>query len=287
MQPLQPFPTTPPRHMTEVFKCPVHRVHPPPQDVHDGYVRIYVGDGFAAQDVSQLDDYLVRGVLNVAYDLDDRPRTDLVTNVALLPPVPGTAPAAGVPVETVAMRPMRPDPDRPAPVPDPDSQPLAHYRQQFAKVGLIDGTANPAGMMGLLAAVYMAEQLFAFPDAGVPCPPLVNRFDRGNLLIHCWSGLSRSVTVAALYIWYRFGVQMNDPEIRKPGRSDQESFAALYDGVKAARGNDTRPAESICCLEGAAPPWLTPAPPTFGMQAAARQLIDTYASLFPLEPRTR
>ena len=78
---------------------------------------------------------------------------------------------------------------------------------QLAKVGLIDGYGNNTSTM--VAALYMADQLFTFPPH-TPQPKLENNyvpFNRGNLLIHCWDGGSRSITIAALYLYYKFGVQ--------------------------------------------------------------------------------
>jgi len=242
-------------HMTEVYSAPASSTfggRPFPA----GRVQIYVGDGFAAQDVATLEACLVRRVLNVAYDLDDRPQNDLMLQ-------------------------LNADPHRPSPQPASNDQPLARYAQQFAKVGLIDGTHNPAGIMALLSAVYVAEQLLWFPETDVPCPPLVNPSPPGNLLIHCWNGGSRSVTVAALFLWYKFGVQLGDPSIRVAGRSDEENFDALYNCVKAKRGGVTGTHPDGCEASGE-PAWFTPTPPTLGMQKGAHDLVRTYSEVFPL-----
>ncbi len=128
---------------------------------------------------------------------------------------------------------LLPDPYRPSPPPQSRYN-IQRYQQQFAKVGLIDGYGNIPNHMAVIAAVYMADQLMTFPYGGeAVCPPLRNVYTRGNLLIHCWSGGSRSVTVAALYIWYKFGVQLQDPSLK--------SFSEVYDTVKSLRGDLIQP----------------------------------------------
>ncbi len=250
--------------MVEVYSPPAD-LFPPPSGFPEARVRIFVGNGHAAQDLTALEAAYVWGVLNVAYDLDDHPQA---------------APSLR----------LNPDPHRPPPQPRPGSgrEPKRHP-VQLAKVGLIDGTGNPAGIMALMAAVYMAEQLFCFPtNLEAACPALVNPAPRGNLLIHCWSGGSRSVTVASLYIWYKFGVQSNDPAINVAGNSDAANFLAVYDRVKCLRGHDPTPTTGpVTCQTGDVPSWLTPAPPTWGMQQGAMALVTAYSALFPTPvPRT-
>jgi hypothetical protein len=259
MMTTQPQAAAAPAADMEVVYSPPADLFPPPGGFPQTQVSIYVGNGYAAGDLTALDAAYVRGVLNVAYDLDDQPH--------LQPTLPLNA-----------------DPHRPPPQPRPGSgRELKRYPVQLAKVGLIDGTGNPAGIMALMAAVYTAEQLFCFPgEASAACPPLVNLAPRGNLLIHCWSGGSRSVTVAALYIWYKFGVQLNDPAINVAGRSDAENFLAVYNHVKAVRGDATgTPTGPVKCQTGDAPSWVTPPPPTYGMQQGAMELVSTYSALFP------
>merc|ERR1711916_61549 len=69
---------------------------------------------------------------------------------------------------------------------------------QYAKVGLVDGDGNPPGS---LAAAVLALSTFLNPREGLDdkdkttFPQPVNA-----VLLHCHSGQSRSVTVAALYL---------------------------------------------------------------------------------------
>lgn len=239
---------TSPANMNAVYSPPAG-LFPPPANFPDPQVTIFVGDGYSAAKAPQLEQFNILGVLNVAYDLDDQPLDDEYPQG------------------------LAPDPFRPAPVPvSAAAAPLQRYRQQFAKVGLIDGYGNLAQNMSILAAVYMADQLFTFPP-GKPCPALVNQYERGNLLIHCWSGRSRSVTVAALYIWYKFGVQLGDPKLT--------SFAQVYDQVKTARGDSTSPVSPGAACVPKDPTGLTETPPTCGMQQAALEITSTYKALFP------
>lgn len=238
-----------PQNMNLVYTAPPDKF-PPPLGFKADAVKIYVGDGFSAVNVPQLNAYELWGVLNVAYDLDDQPQGDAYSH------------------------PLLEDPHRPAPSELGQVQELSRYQQQFAKVGLIDGYGNIPNEMSVLAAVYMAEQLFTFdPDAPDVCPPLVNRYQRGNLLIHCWSGKSRSVTVAALYIWYKFGVQLNDTSLT--------SFADVYNMVKTKRGDTTEPIQAGHICTPVDTDGMTEPPPTCGMQTAALHIVDKYATLFP------
>ncbi len=63
------------------------------------------------------------------------------------------------------------------------------------KLGLIDGPGNPATM--LLAGYYMMSGAMRqeFPDK-----PSYPRRERGNILVHCRGGRSRSVALVALYL---------------------------------------------------------------------------------------
>ncbi|MFY9223514.1 MAG: hypothetical protein WAQ98_12645 [Blastocatellia bacterium] len=119
---------------------------------------------------------------------------------------------------------------------------------QYAKVGMIDGL-NPNTRDVLLAAVLMVEQLAAFP-------PDQHGFPRGaNLLIHCEAGHSRSVTVAALYIWYKYC---------SGGKHHKHfpDFTHVYNMVEQARG-DHKPSQ--------------------GMQDGAMALVKSFSQLFPLK----
>ncbi len=201
--------------------------------------QIYVGDENSAILGDQLEKLGVAGVLNVAYDLDDKPTFS---------------------------------------EPQPPPKWRFSTQVQYAKVGLIDGTHNPTGIMGLAAAVYMADQLWCFPKKDVPCPPLLNVYPTdGNLLIHCYSGKSRSVTVAALFIWYKWGATGMDPNLT--------SFQATYAMVKEARGDSTQPwtpAYGPCDPPSKGRSDYTETPPTVGMQETALELSQTYSQLFPI-----
>jgi hypothetical protein len=105
---------------------------------------VYVGSGWAANDGTQLINCGITGVLNTSYDCDDHP---------IFPNPP----------QELAEDPHRPGPE-PEAVSDEYAPTYFSGQVQFAKVGLIDGTKNPTGMMGLAAAVYMADQLWCFPE---------------------------------------------------------------------------------------------------------------------------
>ena len=242
-------------HMTSVYTVP-SELFPPPADFHGEELQIFVGDGYAAADVEGLKSARIRGVLNVAYDLDDQPADD------------------------EHRQHLAPDPHRPAPPEDASGTVLQRYEQQFAKVGLIDGYGNVENDLTVIAAVLMAEQLFTFADTGTtPDPPLVNKYKRGNLLIHCWSGRSRSVTVAALYIWFKFGVELGDQTLI--------SFADTYEQEKSLRGDSTSLVGAGAADHPDVSSNMTGPPPTYGMQAAASGIVDSYSAIFPtLKPAT-
>ncbi len=105
-----------PQHMTSVYTAPSN-LFPPPPNFPNNQVEIFVGDGYSAAMVDQLEQFNVEGILNVAYDLDDQPSDDEHSQELAL------------------------DPNRPSPDPPPASYgdiKLQRYKQQFAKVGLID-----------------------------------------------------------------------------------------------------------------------------------------------------
>ena len=74
-----------------------------------------------------------------------------------------------------------------------------HLNMQYNKVGLVDGTGNQPGM---LISAMLALHQFLTPrsleekDQGTYLQPVQ------NVLVHCHSGHSRSVTIAALYLYY-------------------------------------------------------------------------------------
>ena len=127
------------------------------------------------------------------------------------------------------------------------------YPTQLSKVGLIDGPEN--NLMTLLAAMYMADQLLDFlPEDKQIEDGMVNIYPHGNLLIHCHDGGSRSVTVAALYIYYKFYTNQS-----------LYSFEDIY--------------YQIICYRWSA--GAANGHPTEGICQTAIQLLDTYSEIFP------
>jgi hypothetical protein len=88
-------------------------------------------------------------------------------------------------------------------------------------VGLVDGEGNE--MSSLASAVYLLDQLLT--------PRILEKKDNTtfppvhNVLVHCHEGLSRSVTVTALYLYYRYS---NLPPFR--------TFTDSLEFVKERRG---------------------------------------------------
>lgn len=112
----------------------------------------------------------INGVLNVAFDVDD---TVFSAPTPPPPPPPPNLPAVPAVASTACI--------------------------QFAKVGLVDtgpfpGFSQPNQAQTLVAAVYMLDQLKT--RAGTAC----------NVLVHCASGGSRSVAVAALWMAQRLPI---------------------------------------------------------------------------------
>jgi hypothetical protein len=214
--------------MNSVYTAP-SALFPPPPNFPDANVQIYVGSWQSAVDESAITNNSIEGILNVAYDVDDQPGT---SSRRL------TVPDAGHPWQAAHTHPAA------------TGQTASRYAQQYAKVGLIDGAGNAVATM--LAAVYMADQLFSFPPESVTDPL---NYSRGNLLIHCYAGQSRSVTVAALYIYYKFGLYLGDSSV--------SNFQTTYSMVQAARNDNDPP------------------PPTVGMQSMAETILASYTALFP------
>ena len=63
------------------------------------------------------------------------------------------------------------------------------------KVGLIDGSGNPIDM--LLGAYFILESAL---DQTLPVRPSYPNRQRGNVLVHCRGGRSRSVALVALFL---------------------------------------------------------------------------------------
>jgi hypothetical protein len=73
--------------------------------------------------------------------------------------------------------------------------PYGHGFIRYYKLGIIDGSGNPAPM--LLAGYYQLCGLLAqaFPER-----PSYPRKEKGNVLVLCRGGRSRSVIIASLYL---------------------------------------------------------------------------------------
>ena len=185
----------------------------PKHAVPDGLGVQYIFVGSYNLSLGNLDNNDIAGVLNVAYDVNDD--DDLQVQ-------DGTF----------------------------DGKPL--FKRQLSKVGLVDGPEND--MMTAVAALYMADQLLNFPtpqsqtDQG-----MVNIIANGNLLIHCHDGGSRSVTITALYIYYKFyaGSSTNFEEVYRD--------IICYRWDKASNHH-----------------------PTVGICNTAFQVLNTFEQLFPI-----
>lgn len=141
-----------------------HRLNLIAEDVGDHGAHLFVGDRYAASDVELLAEHGITAVLNCAYDLD-------VNYVA------EHAGGTIVGEETVS---------------------YGHAPLRVAKVGLIDGPGNPPAL--LEAACHMLEGML---HQALPGGPHYPEHERGNILVHCQAGMSRSVTVTALYLHHR------------------------------------------------------------------------------------
>lgn len=123
---------------------------------------IFVGDQYAASALPALLALNITGILNVAWDLDIRYEAGDYVG---------------------------------------DSSSFnERLEMEFAKVGLIDGKGNRFSTIA--AAVLFLHQMRTQNITGMlpkdqnTFPPIL------NILVHCHSGQSRSVTVAALYLFY-------------------------------------------------------------------------------------
>jgi hypothetical protein len=126
-----------------------------------------------------------------------------------------------------------------------------YYLNQLSKVGLHDSNENE--MLTLVAAVQKVEELLYAPsptqqkEAGAK-----NFIAQGNIVIHCHDGGSRSVTVAALYLYYKYYITTDIP------------FEAVYKSIIALRWNfsiNNHPTRGIC--------------------ENAYQVLTTFEALFP------
>eukprot|EP01095_Lingulamoeba_sp_RSL-Kostka_P004035 TRINITY_DN15126_c0_g1_i1.p1 TRINITY_DN15126_c0_g1~~TRINITY_DN15126_c0_g1_i1.p1 ORF type:complete len:197 (+),score=50.47 TRINITY_DN15126_c0_g1_i1:86-676(+) len=128
--------------------------------------RIYVGDQYAAGNVSLLTANNITAVLNVAWDLDIR--YDAKYYVGDM------------------------------------SDDNEHLQFQYNKVGLVDGTGNKESM--LIAGMEAVDQFAStriLQSKDQPTYPQPVQ----NILVHCHSGHSRSVTITSLYLSFYFPEQ--------------------------------------------------------------------------------
>ena len=82
------------------------------------------------------------------------------------------------------------------------------------KIGMVDGAGNPEKL--ILAGYYILESAL---EQTWPDKPSYPRRERGNILVHCRGGRSRSVAVVALYL------HQNNPE----------RYPTLYDAIRDIR----------------------------------------------------
>jgi len=192
----------------------------PSTDLPNGLSEQYIFVGNCEFTSNNLEYSNIAGVLNVAYDVNDSPNFQIANGTKIL------------------------------------GKPL--FDLQLSKVGLIDGPGNEKN--ALVAAIYMADQLLKFPtpheqaSANPPGLGMDNIIKQGNLLIHCHSGGSRSVTITALYIYYKFCV------------GTSTTFIDVYSDIICYR------------WEGGA----TNHHPTYGICETAYNVLNTYGQLFPV-----
>jgi len=77
-------------------------------------------------------------------------------------------------------------------------QPLCHFGAasiRYYKIGLIDGDGNPESMM--LAGYHLMRSSLS---QKIPDKPSYKVRQKGNILVHCRGGRSRSVTIVALFL---------------------------------------------------------------------------------------
>ena len=129
-----------------------------------------------------------------------------------------------------------PQVDKRAALPFETTSNESYYLNQLSKVGLMDNNEND--IMTLVAAVLEAEQLLNFPSpTQQKAAGMENFFAQGNLVIHCNDGGSRSVTVIALYLYYKYYVNTN------------VSFVEIYKSIICLRWNhsvNNHPTQGIC-----------------------------------------
>jgi myo-inositol-1(or 4)-monophosphatase len=78
------------------------------------------------------------------------------------------------------------------------TQPLCHFGSgpiRYYKIGLIDGPGNPESMV--LAGYHLMRSSLS---QKIPDKPSYKVRQKGNILVHCRGGRSRSVTIVALFL---------------------------------------------------------------------------------------
>ncbi len=205
--------------MTCIFQVPKANV---PEGLAEQF--IFVGASFLLSEQAIINNQIA-AILNVAYDVND-PK-DLQ--------IPFSDPTV----------------DKRASLPFEKATNENYYLNQLSKVGLVDGNENKIDT--LVAAVLEAEQLLQFPSTTQQkADGMTNFYAQGNLVIHCHDGGSRSVTITALYLYYKYYVNTDIP------------FVTIYKSIIALRWNhsvNNHPTQGIC--------------------ENAYQVLNTYAALFP------
>lgn len=218
-QPIQPAGNFPNIAMTCIFQVPTQHV---PKGLTEQY--IFVGAGFLLSEKAIIDNQIA-AILNVAYDENDAKELQIPFSDPVIDK------RSALPFELA-----------------PNEQ---YYLNQLDKVGLVDGNEN--NINTLVAAVLEAEQLLNFPTpTQQKADGLVNFYAQGNLVIHCHDGGSRSVTVTALYLYYKYYVHTDIP------------FQDVYKSIICLRWNhsvNNHPTQGIC--------------------ENAYEVLNTYEALFP------
>lgn len=205
--------------MTSIFQIPKANV---PEGMSEQF--IFVGAGFLLSEQAIIDNQIA-AVLNVADEENDAKDLE----------IPFSDPQV----------------DKRSALPFELASDQKYYLNQLSKVGLMDSNENE--MMTLVAAIQEADQLLNFPsptqqkESGAE-----NFYAQGNLVIHCQDGGSRSVTIAALYLYYKFYINTDIP------------FEAIYKSIIALRWNfsvNNHPTRGIC--------------------ENAYQVLNTFEALFP------
>lgn len=205
--------------MTCIFQIPKANV---PKGMTEQF--IFVGAGYLLSEQAIINNQIA-GVLNVAYNENDAKDLQI--------------PFSDPQVDKRAALPFEKAPNE------------NYYLNQLNKVGLVDGNEND--VMTLVAAVLEADQLLNFPSTTQQkADGMVNFYAQGNLVIHCHDGGSRSVTITALYLYYKYYVNTDIP------------FVEIYKSIICLRWNyssNNHPTQGIC--------------------ENAYEVLNTFEALFP------